>query len=325
MKLNRNLLLQVLLCAAVVAAPAARATAQGGSTKLSLTMGGAPIVPYTSSLIAIDKNYFAEAGLDVKRKTIFAVDVARVALTSGDIDVAAMAVDSLIRGHLAGFDWKILYPAVLYDPQRPDAQVVARSELSVGSPKDLEGKTVAMTLGTMGEPAFKAWLRSKGGDWTKVKIVEVAFPQMLPALQSKRIDAAYMVEPGLTQALDAGIAKIVGANLDIVGGRFLIAAYVARESWIKSNPEKARRFVEGIARATRFGLDHPDEALPMVVKQTKLDRTLVAKFFPAHWVAATEISGSEIQRVIDFLVREKFIDRTFSYRDIVSSHVPLRP
>lgn len=295
-----------------------------GDKPLHVTIGGAPIIPYTSSLIAADKNYYKELGLEVDRKTIFAADVARTALASGDIDIAAMAIDTLVRGHLAGFDWKILYPAVMYDPTRPDAEVVVRKDVPVNEPKDLEGKTIALTLGTMGEPAFKAWLKSKGGDWTKVKIVEVPFPQMLPALQAKRIDGAYMVEPGLTQALQAGVVTIVGPNLDIVGGRFLIAVYAARAAWISNNQEKARRFTQAVARATQFVLDHPTEALPLVAKETRMDPALAAKLFPVHYVAATSVTGEEIQRAIDFLAREKFIKSSFSFRDIVSSYCPIK-
>jgi NitT/TauT family transport system substrate-binding protein len=310
------------LLATLAAGTAGRARAQAAAP-LRVTIGGAPIIPYTSSLLAADEHYYEQLGLEVERKTIFAADVARTALTSGDIDVAAMAIDTLVRGHLAGFDWKILYPAVLYDPARPDAQVVVRKDVPVNVPKDLEGKTIALTLGTMGEPAFKAWLASKGGDWTKVNIVEVPFPQMLPALQTKRIDGAYMVEPGLTQALDAGVAKIVGANLDVVGGRFLIAVYAARAAWIASNEEKARRFTQAIDRATHFALEHSDQALPLVAKETKLDPALAAKLFPVHFVAATAVKGEEIQRAIDFLAHEKFIDRAFPYQEIISSYFPL--
>jgi NitT/TauT family transport system substrate-binding protein len=319
---RRELLLA--LTAALTLGRRTGALAQAAGT-MNVTIGGAPIIPYTSSFIAADKNYYADVGLTVERKTIFAADVARTALTAGDIDIAAMAIDSLVRAHLAGFDWKILYPAVMYDPARPDAEVVVRGDVPVTTPKDLEGKTIALPLGSMGEAAFKAWLQSKGGDWTKVNIVEVPFPQMLPALQAKRIEGAYMVEPGLTQALDSGVVKIVGPNLDIIGGRFLIAVYVARAAWISANLEKARRFVEAVTRATRFALDHPDEALPLVAKETKLDPALAAKLFPVHYVAATEVTGAEIQRAIDFLAREKFIDASFSYRDIVSSYVPVQP
>jgi ABC-type nitrate/sulfonate/bicarbonate transport system substrate-binding protein len=133
-----------------------------------------------------------------------------------------------------------------------------------------------------------------------------------------------MVEPGLTQAIDAGVVNIVGPNLDAIGGRFLVAVYVARAAWIAGNEEKARRFTQAIDRATHFALEHPDQALPLVAKQTKLDPALAAKLFPVHFVAATEVQGEEIQRAIDFLAREKFIDRGFPYRDIVSSYCPLR-
>jgi NitT/TauT family transport system substrate-binding protein len=318
---NRRVVLGGLLAAAAVGRGRA-AVAQ--TTALKVTVGAAPIIPYTNYLIASDLNYYADAGITVERKTIFAPDVARTALISGDIDIAATAIDAIVRGHLAGFDWKILYPAVMYDASRPDAEVVVRTDVPAKTPKELEGKTIALPIGGMGETAFKAWMRAEGGDASKVNVVEVPFPQMLPALQAKRIEGANMLEPGLTQALELGVVRIIGPNLDIVGKRYLVAAYVARAGWISANPQKAKGFVDAVARATRFVLDHPNEALPLVVKETKLDPSLAAKLFPVHYVAATEVTGPELQIPIDFMAREKFIPASFSYRDLISSYLPVK-
>jgi NitT/TauT family transport system substrate-binding protein len=297
--------------------------AQPSGAPLLIKMGGAPVVPYSNSMIADEAGFFAKQGLTVQRRSIFAADVARTALISGDIEVAAMAIDTLIRGHMAGFDWRLLYQASVYDPAKVDAGIVARSNLAINEPKDLEGKSVALISGSIGEPSFKAWLRSKGGDPAKVRIVEMAFPQMLGALEANSIDAAYVVDPFLATGIESGKVKMVGANLDIVGGRFLVSGYVAKASWIEANPEKAKRFTDAVAAGTQFILARPEEALPIVAKNTRLAPELVSKFFPKRYTAPLSIEAVEIQRPIDFLAREKFIDAAFSYRDIVSSYMPV--
>jgi ABC-type nitrate/sulfonate/bicarbonate transport system substrate-binding protein len=132
-----------------------------------------------------------------------------------------------------------------------------------------------------------------------------------------------MVYPGITVALEKGIGKIVGPDLDSIGGRFLVSNYVAKASWIDANPEKAARFVAAMHKATQFILEKPEEALPIIAKETRLDPALAGKFFPERYVAATSVPASEIQNVIDFLVREKFLEKAFPYQEVVSKYLPL--
>lgn len=312
------------LTGASLAALLALMTPQQRAMANDVTLGVAPIVPYANSTIAATKGYFTANNLNVNRKLIFASDVIRSALSSGDIDIAAMSLDAVLRGHVAGFGWKLLFPAVIYDPKTPDAYLMARADLDLKSPKDLEGKTIAMAAGSIGELGAKAWMRQNGVDLSKIKVVEIPLPQMVGALESKRVDAGHMVYPGVTVALEKGIGKIVGPDLDSIGGRFLVSTYVAKGSWIDANPEKAAKFVEAMRQATQFIIDKPDEALPIIAKETKLDPALAAKFFPSRYVAATSVPVLEIQTVIDFLVREKYLDKPFSYTEVVSKYMPLK-
>ena len=146
---------------------------------------------------------------------------------------------------------------------------------------------------------------------------------MVAALESKQVDAGHMVYPGVSLAQDRGIGKIVGPDLDAIGGRFLVSTYVAKGSWITTNPEKARRFVEAMNRATQFIIDQPAEALPIISKETRLDPQLAAKFFPSRYVAATKVPIGEMQNVVEFLLREKFIDNDIDATAILSPYFPL--
>ena len=48
------------------------------------------------------------------------------------------------------------------------------------------------------------WLEKNGADYKKVKYVEVPFPEMGAALEAKRVDAAFTVEPAYSGAVAAG-------------------------------------------------------------------------------------------------------------------------
>ena len=300
-----------------------RSQAQPQGDLLPLTVGHQPIVPWSTAMVAAGKGFFTQVGLRVERKVVPGSDVIRSGLESGEIGVGGSSLDALVRAHVAGFDFKLVYPAVFYDPRSPDAYIVVRSDLAVTTAKDLEGKTVALTFGTIADVGPKAWLRANGADISKVRFVEVRFPDMVGALETKRIDAAHIVEPFLTAALDRGIARILGPDLDIIGGRFVVAGYIAKDSWLRANPEKARRFTQAMERATKFILENPQESIQVISKETRLEPGVVAKFFPKRFVAATQVKPEELQRTIDFLAREQFIDKTFNFREMISDFVPI--
>src|ERR1700722_3064674 len=69
--------------------------------------------------------------------------------------------------------------------------------------RDLEGKISAgNTLRDVIWMVVMAWISATGGDTSKVQVVELALPAMPDAIKSKRVDAALIIDPALTVALD---------------------------------------------------------------------------------------------------------------------------
>jgi NitT/TauT family transport system substrate-binding protein len=310
----------VALTAAIVVLLAGAAHAED---KLPLTVSHAPIMPFTNAIVAAQMGFFDAAGLEVKRKVLASSDILRAALASGEVEVVALSTDTIIRAHAQGFDWKILYQADIYDSTRADAILIGRSDLTFNTAKDLEGKTVGASPGTISETALRGWMADNGADPSTLKTLDVPFAQIIGALASKNIDAAHIVEPFMTMALDNGTGKLAAQHLDAVSKRFLISGFIARQSWIDANPEKAKRFVAAMNAATDHLNKDPESVLPVLAKETHIDPALLRKIFPLHYVISTSIRGEEIQSMIDFLVRQKQLDQGFSYRDIVYSGMPI--
>ena len=73
---------------------------------------------------------------------------------------------------------------------------------------------------------------------------------MPDALFQNRIDAVWAVEPFLTIMLKTGKARIFAQPyLKNIPGMD-ITAYIAKESWLKANPDVAARFKRAIDKAT---------------------------------------------------------------------------
>src|SRR5262249_298503 len=161
----------------------------------------------------------------------------------------------------------------------PDAGVVVRADGDIRTAKDLENHTAAIIPGNLSEVTFKAWVRENGGDIKKIKMVAIPYAQVLGALQSKQIDATHIAEPFLTTGIQKGITRLLNTHLAMVRKRYMIAGYIATASWIEKNPEKAKRFAEAITAANKFVIAHPDEVLPILASETRMDVDVLKTFF----------------------------------------------
>lgn len=293
------------------------------AAKLPLSISSAPIMPYTNGIVAAQRGFFADQGFDLSRKVLANYSVIVSALASGQVEVVTMSIDSLIRAHVNGLDWKLLYQTDIYDSGNADAVLVSRPDLNITSAKDLESKSVAVITGGISEAALRGWMSDNGADFSKVKVIDLPFTQIIGALQSKTLDAAHIVEPFMTVSLGNGSAKFVAKHLDSIAKRFVISGFVAKSSWIAENPEKARRFVAAMNASTQFVLDHPQEVLPILAKETRIDQAVLSQFFPQHYVISTTVRPEEIQGVIDFMAKQKQIDKSFDYHEIVSEYAPV--
>ena len=93
--------------------------------------------------------------------------------------------------------------------------IMVRSDLMdegvVKGPADLKGRTIAPgpLPGQYPDLLFHRLFERGGFTEADVKIVHLAFPEALAALASKKVDAAFLIEPLVRQAEDRHIARIL--------------------------------------------------------------------------------------------------------------------
>src|SRR6185312_3176565 len=107
----------------------------------------------------------------------------------------------------------------------------------IQSAKDLAGKTVACN-GVNGIPhcCTRAWIDKSGADSSGTKIVELNFAQMMDALGSVRIDAAWVTEPYITEAKTTG--RVIGTPFDACAPRFMMSVFIATQSWAQTHQDE---------------------------------------------------------------------------------------
>jgi NitT/TauT family transport system substrate-binding protein len=188
----------------------------------------------------------------------------------------------------------------------------------VKSAKDLSGKTIAAnTLGSIIQASGQHWIDNNGGDSSKVKWVEVPFPQMEPALVQKQIDAFVAVEPFVTVPSKVNKkTKVLGYPLGGIAPRLLIASYFSGEAWIQKNGDTVKAFITAINRGIDAHNASPEEAKATIAKHTGLK----PEFLKLMALPAFErrILESDLQPMMDVAFRYKLISRKFAPREVIS-------
>ena len=273
----RRLALTIALVGAAVLLLGLVGPAAGSPTKqhrklATINLDGLPIANGFALDIGIAQGFFAKHGIEIK-KTVF---------QSGNDIVLAMANNN---GDIGYIGW---VPAIIARSQGIKVITVSASDdeatsvddnwqnvmvkgsSSIRTPQDLAGKTIAVNaLKGVGEIVIRAALDKLKVDQTTVKFVAIPFPAMRAALNSGQVDAIFVPEPFMTQALTLDGARIALAGGPVLGKYWPNGTYVAREQWAKDNPALYKGFHDAMAESLAYTQAHPEAVRAMLPAATR--------------------------------------------------------
>src|SRR4051794_3509737 len=241
-------------------------------------------------------------GLDVAEH-VFAKGIDIVpALLSGDVDLAASAVDGAISARAAGAQVVIVAGFA-----KGGARIVGRKDLNLKSIADLKGRKVGVARGGAHEILLFAELAKNGLSWGPGKDVEIlylAYADLNQALQQKQIDAMSQSEPQAAQAIAKGFAGEIARPYDTPMGE-PSRALVMTEKLYKEKPDVARRILECFVAATKKFLDEPKTAESYVREQMFKGQLSHEDYLGAMSTASFtyDITAEHVQTTADLMVK----------------------
>jgi NitT/TauT family transport system substrate-binding protein len=285
-------------------------------------LGYMKIVDNAAMFMAMEKGFFKAEGLELETVPMAGGALIVQGVTSGDLQIGWTNVISLYQAHVERFDFKLIAGGAtnVKGTHESHAIQVLKSS-SVIRASDLEGKTVAVnTLNNIVHLMAMAWIDKNGASSSKVKFVEVPFPQMEAALVGGKIDAVSIHEPFATAAVEKGQTRVLAHPWGDVLPKFLIASWFASEKWIAKNKEMGQAFVRAISRGVDAIQADPAGSRAAMVKWAGLNPDLAAKIgLP---VFEKGISEKDVQATIDLTQKYKLIPRSIKARDVISDLAP---
>jgi len=193
------------------------------------------------------------------------------AMLSGDIDISySQGLTPFVNAVNAKAPIILVDIAVLYGMGGTTCVVSNASGITKRNASDLEGKKVAVPLGTMADYVFKETMRVVGADPSKMKVIDmnpedgsaalvngdVAMACLFGGKSIKKAEEAGKIMLTVAEAKDAGIA---GIDITSVNNKFL-----------KENPGMVRTFVEVTHEANaRFNAGKSD--MNIIAKDAAMD------------------------------------------------------
>jgi NitT/TauT family transport system substrate-binding protein len=297
-------ILKLAIAAALVAPE--MASAQTSPAPATLRLAVIPVANFTPLVVARDKGFFTEENLNVTWTTVAQGAIAVEAVYGGSAEIGGSAIFEPIVARSNGLDIMFIAASARIRSSPPDnSGLLVRTGDSIQGAKDLAGKKVSAGLiNSVNYAHMREWLQRNGVDPGTVQFLEIPFPQMADALFQNRLDVVWNVEPFVTFMLKSGNARVIAYPYQENVPRMDITGYLAKESWVKANPDVVRRFKRAIDRATTYlNNASKEERDNFVAKYTGAKPEVVAAINLPEFI--TEFNVPSLKANLDIAVRQK--------------------
>jgi NitT/TauT family transport system substrate-binding protein len=271
------------------------APAQSEGRKLTtVTVGVLPVADMAPLYLGIKKGFFREEGLDVKTQVAQGGAAIVPAVMSGDFQFGFGNNVSLMIARARDLPLRIVAsggPGAT-DPQNSDQNgLLVAGDSDIRSVKDLAGKTFAVTtVENLAEVTIRATLEKAGVDDSRVRFIEVPFPEMNTAVQRGRADVAWSGEPWITLGKQQGMRNIIDP-MAATTPRLSIATFFSTDPYLQENPEVADGFRRALERSLDYAGSHEQEARAILPTFTSLKSDVVQKIALPDWSAELNVDS----------------------------------
>lgn len=258
-----------------------------------------PYGEYTPYFTALDKGWYREEGLEVKilRGAGSGDTIKRIAVGQGE---AGSADFSALTAARANEDIKVKAIAAYF--RRPPHSIFVREGTGINGPRDLEGKTLAITPGNSHQLLFPLLAQLAGFRADTVKWVTMDGAAMGPALLAGRVDGApffanheaRLLKQARAQNLSLRRISYADAGFDMYS-----LVVFAREEAMAKEADALRAFLRGSVRGMKyvFGDKHFEEGARILLKynpEVDYDAALGAAQVAARYSFTEEVTSGKV-------------------------------
>lgn len=283
----------------------------------AITVGVIPIVDTAPFRLGVEKGFFKELGLDITVQDAQGGAAIVPAVMSGSNQIGFSNLSSIVIAKSQELPVRIIGAGVetTGDAAGDFGGVVASADSGIASAKDLEGKTVAVnTLNNIGDTMTRYAVEQDGGDPSKVKFVEMAFPDMPAQLASGNIEAAWVVDPFYTVMQGQG-ANVVDTVFVTFHEDLQIGGFFTTDTYLAENAAVVEAFKEGLKKSNEYASENEQEVRDFLGTYTKIDPEIANTIVMPQW--PTELNEEALQKLADEGQKYGMISKKVEVKDLI--------
>jgi NitT/TauT family transport system substrate-binding protein len=250
-----------------------------------VSIGVIPIVDVAPAYLGKAKGFFREHNIDLT----LVPEQGGAAIVQGVLadkyPFGFSNATSLMVAQAGGSPVKAIATGVASNgrPGRDFSAVVVRDGSPIRSAKDLAGRRIAVNaLKSLGDTTVRQSVRKDGGDPGHLSFEAMPFAAMPAALQAGKIDAAWVVEPQLSEALTQG-SQVVASNYVDTAPDLTVALYFTGTALIGRDPDLVARFTAAINESLGYAAGHPDEVRDIIGTYTPISDVVRTAMILPSW------------------------------------------
>jgi NitT/TauT family transport system substrate-binding protein len=157
--------------------------------------------------------------------------------------------------------------------------LVGRKDRGIEKVRDLKGKRIGVTLGTINEFYLARFLELNGIASHEITLVDLKPAQFVDAITSGEVDALIAWQPYIHQIIEKqpNIVLWQAQNNQAVYGLL-----VGRDEWLALHSNTVEQFLRALEQAEGFLLSSPDQAKQLVQERLGYDSAYIASVWTQH-------------------------------------------
>ena len=241
------------------------ASSDEAKTSITVCLDWTPNTNHTGLYVALEKGYFADAGLDVK--IVQPPENGAVqACAAGQAQFAVDAQDTLAPAFTSDTPLGVTAVAALI--QHNTSGILSKKGEGMDRPAGLTGKTYL----TWDSPTEKAIMENvvnaDGGDWSKVKLIPNTVTEEAQDVNQNPDHAIWVF-----YAWGGINSQVSGIDTDFFFFKDINPVFdyytpilIANNDFLKTNPDAAKKFLSAAKQGYEFAVSNPEEAADILIK-----------------------------------------------------------
>ena len=314
--------------AAVAALTLTTAASVAQAQDKTVHIGVARALATTATMIAIEKGYFKDAGIDVVIDDLDSSANALFLLSQNRLQIVEGGVSA---GYFNALE-KELPVTIVTDrvttPLNHKLIMASKYKGQITDIKQLKGKTIASNAtGSVTTYELGKTLEANGLSLSDVDVKVMGFPAMAAALSNGAVDGALIIPPWASQIPDMGIGYVLADPDDYVKpSPMTIAVNFMNTEWAAKNKELAKAYFVAYMRGVReycqayHNGPNRAEVIDIAVRTGAEPRKEMVEKYP--WPARNadgHLSLSSLDDMQKYYVKEGMVQKTFPAEKLYTS------